>query len=61
VHQACCGHDLVGRIREISAALCRMAVPPLKGIRIGRRVLFFRESLEEWLRQVEAQGTVGKT
>jgi len=38
-----------------------MAVPPLKGIRIGRRVLFFRESLEEWLRQVEAQGTVGKT
>jgi len=36
-------------------------LPPLKRIRIGGRVLFFRESLEEWLRQVEAQGTVGKT
>jgi hypothetical protein len=38
-----------------------MALPPLKKIRIGRRVLFLRESLQECLRQVEAQGTVGKT
>jgi hypothetical protein len=38
-----------------------MALPPLKRIRIGRRVLFLRDSLQEWLRQVEAQGTVGKT
>jgi len=36
-------------------------LPPLKRIRIGRRVLFVRDSLQEWLRQVEAQGTVGKT
>jgi hypothetical protein len=38
-----------------------MALPPLKKIRIGRPVLFLRDSLQEWLRQVEARGTVGKT
>jgi excisionase family DNA binding protein len=27
--------------------------PPLPSVRIGRRVLFRQESLEEWLRQIE--------
>jgi len=34
-------------------------VPPLKRVRIGRRVLFRKESLEQWLREVEAQVPTG--
>jgi excisionase family DNA binding protein len=29
-------------------------IPSLPSLRIGRRVLFRRESLEQWLRQIEA-------
>jgi excisionase family DNA binding protein len=31
-------------------------VPHLPSVRIGRRVLFRRESLEQWLRQIEGDG-----
>ena len=54
-------------VRCSKAHFCNIAngkisgLPPLKRIRIGRRVLFVRDSLQEWLRQVEAQGTAGKT
>ncbi len=33
-------------------------IPRLPTVRIGRRVLFRRESLEEWLRQVESSARV---
>jgi excisionase family DNA binding protein len=29
-------------------------IPPLPTVRVGRRVVFRRESLEEWLRDVES-------
>lgn len=34
----------------------RTDVPPLPVVRIGRRQLFRRESIEEWLRMAERKG-----
>ena len=49
-------------VRCSRAHLCNVVhhkvpgVPHLPSVRIGRRVLFRRESLEQWLEQVEASG-----
>jgi excisionase family DNA binding protein len=44
-------------VRCSRAHLCNVInVPHLPTVRIGRRVLFRRESLEQWLREVEATG-----
>ncbi len=49
-------------VRCSRAHLCNVihhkipGVPHLPSVRIGRRVLFRRESLEQWLEQVEASG-----
>ena len=51
-------------LRCSKAHLCNLAngkvpgLPPLKRVRIGRRVLFRKESLEQWLREVEAPAPV---
>lgn len=34
-------------------------IPPLPTVRVGRRVVFWRESLEEWVREVESAELVG--
>jgi excisionase family DNA binding protein len=34
-------------------------IPRLPSVRVGRRVLFRRESLEQWLQEVEAGGARG--
>lgn len=58
-----CQNALNKYVRCSKAHFCNIAngkvpgLPPLKRIRIGARVLFLRESLEEWLWQVEAQAT----
>ena len=49
-------------VRCSRAHLCNVingkvrGIPHLPTVRIGRRVLFRRESLEQWLREVEATG-----
>ena len=49
-------------VRCSRAHLCNVisgkvrGIPHLPTVRIGRRVLFRRESLEQWLREVEAAG-----
>jgi excisionase family DNA binding protein len=49
-------------VRCSRAHLCNVihhkvpGIPHLPSVRIGRRVLFRRESLEQWLEQVEASG-----
>ena len=35
-----------------------LGMPPLPTVRVGRRVLFRLESLEDWLGQVESVGLV---
>lgn len=52
-------------VRCSRAHLCNIingkvrGIPYLPSVRIGRRVLFRRESLERWLQQVESAGSVG--
>lgn len=49
-------------VRCSRAHLCNVingkvrGIPHLPTVRIGRRVLFRRESLEQWLRELEATG-----
>ncbi len=49
-------------VRCSRAHLCNVingkvrGIPHLPTVRIGRRVLFRRESLEQWLREIEATG-----
>lgn len=49
-------------VRCSRAHLCNVingkvrGIPHLPTVRIGRRVLFRRESLEQWLRELEASG-----
>lgn len=49
-------------VRCSRAHLCNVingkvrGIPHLPTVRIGRRVLFRRESLEQWLREIEAAG-----
>ena len=49
-------------VRCSRAHLCNIVkgkvrgIPPLPSVRVGRRVLFRRESLEQWLQDVEACG-----
>ena len=49
-------------VRCSRAHLCNVVngkvrgIPRLPTVRIGRRVLFRRESLEQWLREVEVTG-----
>jgi predicted DNA-binding transcriptional regulator AlpA len=49
-------------VRCSRAHLCNVingkvrGTPHLPTVRIGRRVLFRRESLEQWLREIEASG-----
>lgn len=49
-------------VRCSRAHLCNVihhkvpGVPHLPSVRIGRRVLFRRESLEQWIEEVEASG-----
>jgi excisionase family DNA binding protein len=49
-------------VRCSRAHLCNVingkvrGIPQLPTVRIGRRVLFRRESLEQWLRELEATG-----
>jgi hypothetical protein len=49
-------------VRCSRAHLCNVingkvrGIPHLPTVRIGRRVLFRRESLEQWLRELEAAG-----
>lgn len=52
-------------VRCSRAHLCNIVngkvrgIPKLPAVRIGRRVLFRRESLERWLQQVESANSVG--